>query len=169
MEANRCEMTKHGKRCSAPVYCLFRKEVFEKGSIVHKHLYVCEQHASNRDRSHDTYIKTVEKDYSGESSPYWEAQEFFQFADGEMLEDPQANPDMLSDESAGRLSECDEEKLERIKEGYKLLSFREGQILNLLYYKQMTQQQIAEFLNIKQQSVQLYIKRIKNKLQKFCL
>lgn len=169
-----CEVTKYGKPCTSAVYCLFRRRVFESGKWAYRNMYVCETHAKNHDRTNDTYdmllIGTNGKlnAYSGEASPYWNHYEKHR----DEQEDSRANPDGLGDTSPNpwkseELSFENEELIRKVKDSLDILSFREGQILNLMCYRNMSQAQIAVFLNIKPQAVSNYIKRIKKKMQSF--
>lgn len=170
----KCEVTTYGKPCTSGAYCLYRKRVYEAGSWVYKHMYVCETHSKNHDRTNDTYnnllidSKGQLGNYSGEDSPYWQ---YYQRS-GLDKEAPRANPDEIGDDSISPwrsevLDEYNEELIKKVKDNMKLLSFREGQILNLMCYKNMSQAQIASFLNIKPQAVSMYLKRIRKKMQKF--
>lgn len=169
----KCEVTKYGKPCTSSVWCLYRKRVYEAGKFVYRHMYVCESHAKNNDRTNDTYENILTsmdgavRTYSGEASPYWEHHD----KQGTEEETRRANPDALGDNTRSpwqseTLSYENEELIKRVRENANMLSFREGQILNLMCYKGMSQVQIAGFLNIKPQAVSNYIKRIKKKMHK---
>lgn len=169
-----CEVTKYGKPCTSPVWCLFYKRTYEKGQWLYRNMYVCETHARNHDRTNDTYKQTITGpdgklcSFSGEASPYWNYQERQESEE----ETRRANPDIVGDTAHNPwksevLSFENEELVRLVKENLALLSFREGQILNLMCYRNMSQAEIASFLNIKPQAVGNYIKRIKNKMQNF--
>lgn len=169
-----CEVIKYGKPCTSSAYCLFRKRIYEKGQWAYKNMYVCESHARNHDRTNDTYenlmidVDGKPRAYSGETSPYWDYHE----RQGKEEEAMRANPDEIGDNrpspwKSEELSFENEELVRLVRENLTLLSFREGQILNLMCYREMSQVQIASFLNIKPQAVNNYIKRIKKKMKKF--
>lgn len=167
-----CEVTKHGKPCTSPAWCLYRKRVYVDGQFVYRHMYVCEAHAKNRDRTNDTYANTLLdvdgnlKSYSGETSPYWEHFDK-QF---DRREEMRANPDSVGDNvpcpwKPEKMCDENEELVRRVKDNLRSLSFREGQILNLMCYKNMSQAEIARFLNIKKQVVNKCLKTLKNKMK----
>lgn len=160
---NICEVTRYGKKCYSPIYCLFRRRVFEKGHFLYKHLYVCLFHSRNNERLTDTYEKITEENYGGESSPYWQ----YQSQNNSKMEENRANPDELSEEMSpykkGEVSLEMEEVLEKIKQNRGIFSDREKQVIEYLE-KNMTKKEIAIFLDVKVQTINSILKRIKTKL-----
>lgn len=107
-----------------------------------------------------------------ESSPYWN----YQYnkpqtgEDGEILEPPTANPDVLSaDQGTYYVSSERQETQEFVRQAIRRakLSKRERQIVEFLTYTDRTQTEIADVLGLSQPVVSIYYKRALEKMRKY--
>ncbi len=105
------------------------------------------------------------KKYTGESSPYWDwvAAGSERKNEGEFVEGPQADPDVLA---YNENYQAERDKYQSILEtGFALLSPREKEVFQLLC-KGATEVVIAQILSISRSSVHNHRIRIKNKFTK---
>lgn len=104
--------------------------------------------------------------YSGERSPYWDWTALHSFRDdsGELIEFPEANPDVLAvDWDYDKRRDFYDEMIDRVVEK---LSPRERQVFNGLK-NGLTEDKIAAQLKLDRSSIRDYRSRIKNKFRQY--
>lgn len=112
----------------------------------------------------------IKKNYSGESSPYWEwmNKHTRSYDDGDISEFPEANPDVLAEKE----NNVDTSRHKLIDKFVRLLvnnlSDKE-RLVTLLLQKEMTEREIAIQLRVSNSTVQEYKTRIRNKAKKLVM
>lgn len=125
---------------------------------------------SKRKPIRDLHFK---KNFSGEQSPYWQymASVTAKRAEGtnDVLEDPLANPDVLSEEDSlynRPLTEVGELQKQAVEETINKLSARERMVFDLCADQGMTEQATAEQMGITRRAVQTFLTRIRMKMKR---
>jgi DNA-directed RNA polymerase specialized sigma24 family protein len=138
---------------------------------------VCQSHSRGRGRTreNDVYeVKIPIKKNSTEQSAYWDWVQSHgaQDDEGHFLEPQKANPDAFSDEESPwqpREELCEEwdSALSMAKAAMSVLSTREAQVMGRYLNRGMSEEEIAEEMDLSRQAVHTFVQRAEKKIREF--